>query len=195
MTVIGYARVSSRELQRGWQERDLTAAGATRVFVDHDDSSRAGDRPQWSACLERLRDGDTVVVWALDRLAGTASMAIETIADLHQRGVNIRSVTEPDIDTTTTTGHALFGIVAVLAQLPGHTHRGNTRRGLEHALAQGHHRGGNPTVMTPERVTAAVQLRDAGSSISATARVLGVSASSVSRALARFDGPVRSSRP
>ena len=189
MTTIGYARVSTRDQEPGSQERDLTRAGAVRVFVDHGESSRVRDRPQWVACLDYLRDGDTLVVRALDRLAGTTTMAIETITELHERGVNIKSLTEPDIDTTTAMGRALFGIVAVFAQLRVDTIRENTRRGLEHARAQGRY-GGRPTVMTPERITAAVQMRDAGSSVSAIARALSVGASSVTRALARHDDAV-----
>ena len=186
MTVVGYARVSTRDQEPGSQERDLIAAGAVRVFVDHGESSRVRDRPQWVACLDYLRAGDTLVVRALDRLAGTTTMAIETISELADRGVNIKSLTEPDIDTTTPMGRALFGIVAVFAQLRVDTIRENTRRGLEHARAQGRI-GGRPTVMTADRVTAAVQMRDAGSSVSAIARALGVGASSVTRALTRHD--------
>ncbi|MDN5770131.1 MAG: recombinase family protein [Microlunatus sp.] len=95
-------------------------------------------------------------------------------------------MTEPDIDTTTPMGRALFGIVAVFAQLRVDTIRENTRRGLEHARAQGR-LGGRPSVMNEERIAAAVQLRDAGTSTSAIARTLGVGASSVTRALARHD--------
>ena len=194
MTVVGYARVSTRDQEPGSQERDLTAAGAVRVFVDHGESSRVRDRPQWVACLDYLRAGDTLVVRALDRLAGTTTMAIETISELADRGVNIKSLTEPDIDTTTPMGRALFGIVAVFAQLRVDTIRENTRRGLEHARAQGRV-GGRPTVMTTDRVTAAVQMRNAGSSVSAIARALGVGASSVTRALDRHDTATRSGAP
>ena len=189
MTTVGYARVSTRDQDPASQERELAASGAVRVFVDHGESSRVRDRPQWLACLDYLRPGDTLVVRALDRLAGTTTMAIQTITELHERGVNIKSLTEPDIDTTTPMGRALFGIVAVFAQLRVDTIRENTRRGLEHARAQGRY-GGRPTVMTPERVTAAVQMRDAGSSVSAIARALSVGASSVTRALARYDDDV-----
>lgn len=189
MTIVGYARVSTRDQEPGSQERELRAAGAARVFVDHGESSRLRDRPQWLACLDYLRGGDTLVVRALDRIAGTTTMAIETISQLHDRGINIKSLTEPDIDTTSPMGRALFGIVAVFAQLRVDTIRENTRRGLEHARANGRV-GGRPTVMTEERITAAVQLRDAGNSTSAIARQLGVGASSVTRALTRYDETV-----
>ena len=135
--VVGYARVSTHEQDPGAQVEALRAAGAARVFVDHAQSSRRADRPQWLACLDYLRSGDTLVVWRLDRLAGTTTMAVEVINDLHERGVHIKSVTEPDIDTTTPMGRALFGIVAVFAQLRVDTIRENTRAGLARARAEG----------------------------------------------------------
>ena len=113
-------------------------------------------------------------------------MAIQTINELHERGVNIKSLTEPDIDTTTPMGRALFGIVAVFAQLRVDTIRDNTRRGLAHARAQGRV-GGRPSVMTPERIAAAVKMRAEEHSVAHIAKVLGVGASSVSRALAKVD--------
>ncbi len=142
------------------------------------------DRPQWLACLDYLRPGDTLLVRRLDRIAGSEKMAIETINELAERGVNIKSLTEPDLDTTTPMGRALFGIVTVFAQLRIDTIRDNTRRGLAHARAQGRV-GGRPSVMTPERTAAAVRMRDEGQSIAHIARVLGVGASSVARALAK----------
>jgi DNA invertase Pin-like site-specific DNA recombinase len=182
--VVGYARVSTREQDPQSQAAELRAAGAVRVFIDHGESSRIADRPQWRACLDYLRPGDTLAVRRLDRIAGSEKMAIETINDLHERGVNIKSLTEPDIDTTTPMGRALFGIVAVFAQLRVDTIRENTMRGLAHARAQGRV-GGRPTVMTPERTAAAARMRADGHSIVHIAKVLGVGKSSVSRALAK----------
>lgn len=186
MSVVGYARVSTREQNPAAQEAELRGAGATRVFVDEGESSRVKDRPQWLACLDYLRSGDTLVVRRLDRIAGSEKMAIETINDLAERGVNIRSLTEPDIDTTSPMGRALFGIVAVFAQLRVDTIRENTRRGLAHARAQGRV-GGRPTVMTPERVEAAQRMRSDGKSLAHIAKVLGVSRATVSRTLARLN--------
>ena len=185
-TLVGYARVSTHEQDTATQERALRAAGAVRVFVDHATSSRRADRPQWLACLDYLRPGDTLLVWRLDRLAGTQTLAIETINDLHERGVQIKSLTEPDIDTTTPMGRALFGIVAVFAQLRVDTIRENTRRGLAHARAQGRV-GGRPSVMTPRRVAAAAQMRAEGKTLVHIAAVLGVGKSTVARALAKLD--------
>lgn len=187
-TLVGYARVSTREQNADAQVAELRAAGASRVFVDHG-SSRVTDRPQWLACLDYLRPGDTLMVRRLDRIAGSETMAIQTINALHEVGVNIKSLTEPVIDTTTPMGRALFGIVAVFAQLRVDTIRDNTRRGLAHARAQGRV-GGRPSVMTPERTEAAVRMRAAGQSVAHIAKVFGVGASSVSRALAKVDKEV-----
>lgn len=186
--VIGYARVSTREQDPQAQESELHAAGAVRVYVDHGQSSRVVDRPQWLACLEQLLPGDTLLVRALDRIAGTETIAIETIRDLGNRGVRLRSLTEPflDVDTSTPMGEAIVGIMAVLAQLRVATIRENTHRGLAYARAQGRI-GGRPTVMTAERVEAAVTMRAGGTSVASIARALGVGASSVRRALARKD--------
>ena len=184
--VVGYARVSRHDQNPAAQEAELRAAGAGRVFVDHGESSRVKDRPQWLACLDYLRPGDTLLVRRLDRLAGSEKMAIETITDLHERGVNIKSLTEPDIDTTTPMGRALFGIVAVFAQLRVATIRENTVRGLAHARAEGRV-GGRPSVMTAERTAAAARMREQGDSIAQIAAVLGVGKSSVARALAKHD--------
>jgi hypothetical protein len=86
---VGYARVSKREQNPEAQVVELRAAGCERVFVDHGESSRVTDRPQWLACLEYLRPGDTLKVRRLDRLAGSERILIETLQDLDARQINI----------------------------------------------------------------------------------------------------------
>ena len=165
MTIVGYARVSTREQNPAAQEAELRAAGAERVFVDHGESSRAAGRPQWLACRDYLRGGDTLVFRALDRLAGSEVMAIEIVHDLIGRGVSIRSLTGPalSIDTSSPMGQAIVGIMAVFARLRVDTIRENTRRGLAYARAQGRV-GGRPTVMGPERTGAALRMKAQGQS-------------------------------
>ena len=185
---VGYARVSTREQNPQAQVAELETAGCERVFVDHGESSRINDRAQWAACLDYLRVGDTLIIRALDRIAGSEVMAIEIIRTLGGRGVRIKSLTEPflDVDTSTPMGEAIVGIMAVLAQLRVATIRENTRRGLAHAKAQGRV-GGRPTVMTPEKIAAARKMRADDASYAHIARVLDVGASSVRRALTDAD--------
>ena len=184
--VVGYARVSKRDQNPAAQEAELRAAGASRVFVDHCESSRIADRPQWRACLDYLREGDTLLVRRLDRLGGTERIIIETLHDLDRRGVNIKSLTEPMIDTTTPMGRALFGMVAVFAQLRVDTIRENTMRGLAHAKAQGRV-GGRPSKMTPEKIAQAQRMRAENHSLDHIAAVLSVGKSTVARALSKAD--------
>lgn len=186
MNVIGYARVSKREQNPAAQEAELRAAGAVRVFVDHGESSRIADRPQWLACLDYLNEGDTLLVRRLDRLGGSERIIIETLHDLDRRGVNIKSLTEPMIDTTTPMGRALFGMVAVFAQLRVDTIRENTMRGLAHAKAQGRV-GGRPSKMTPEKIAQAQRMRAENRSLDHIAGVLSVGKSTVARALSKAD--------
>ena len=75
---VGYARVSKREQNPDAQEAELRAAGCERVFVDHGESSRVADRPQWLACLDYLRPGDTLKVRRLDPVSYTHLRAHET---------------------------------------------------------------------------------------------------------------------
>lgn len=163
------------------------------MFIDHGESSRIRDRPQWVACQDYLRAGDTLVVRSLDRLAGTEGIALELVHELGQREVQLRSLTEPEIDTTTPMGRALFGVVAVFAQLRVDTIRENTRRGLAHARAQGRV-GGRPKAMTPDQIHAARSLRVQGHSLQQIAQALGVSRSTIWRTL-RPTPPGEAARP
>src|SRR3546814_14584356 len=96
--------------------------------------------------MDYLRAGDVLLVRRLDRLGGTERILIETLHELEDKGVDIKSLTEPVIDTTTPMGRALFGIVAVFAQLRVVPIRENTRLGLEYARAPGRFSGRTPVL-------------------------------------------------
>lgn len=180
--IVGYARVSRREQNPVAQEAELRAAGASRVFVDHGESSRVAARPQWLACLDYLRPGDTLMVRRLDRLGGSERIILDTLNELRERDIDIRSLTEPAIDTTTPMGRALFGIVAVFAELRVDTIRENTIRGLEHARAQGKPIG-RPAKLNRDQLVELRRLREEDqASFARIARVLGVSKTTAQRA-------------
>jgi DNA invertase Pin-like site-specific DNA recombinase len=119
------------------------------------------ERPKLERCLEYLRDGeDTLVVWRLDRLGRTLKHLVETIAELEQRQIGFRSLTE-GIDTTTPSGRLTFHIFAALAQFERELIRERTHAGLQAARARGR-RGGRPAVVTPDKLAAAIAMRRQG---------------------------------
>ncbi|HIY66345.1 MAG TPA: recombinase family protein [Candidatus Agrococcus pullicola] len=185
---LGYTRVSTRGQKADSQIARLEAAGCEKIFVDLGYSSRLEDRPEWNKCREIQRDGDRLTIPALDRVAGTDTIALSVMRDHAERGVKFRSLDEPwmDIDPSTAMGEAMLKIMATLAHLRVALIRENTMRGIEFARSQGRF-GGRPTVMTPERIAVAKQMRAEGKSFESIARVLDVGSSSVSRALARAE--------
>jgi len=183
-TEYGYSRVSTSGQSTEAQTAQLRAAGCEVVYVDHGESSRVRDRPEWLRLLDAVDAGDRITVRSLDRIAGSERMLIELVTELDDRGVALRSLTEPTIDTAGPMGRAILGVIAVFVQLRVDLIRENTMRGLAHARAQGR-LGGRPTVMTPERIAAARRLRSELLSYAEIARVLGVGTTTVRRALDR----------
>ena len=170
MTLIGYARVSTIEQDLALQLDALRAAAATRIFEDRGVSGARTERPGLNAALSFLRDGDTLVVWKLDRLGRSMTHLLQTVSELEGRGVGFRSLTE-NIDTTTPAGRLVFHIFGALGQFERDLIRERTNAGLAAAAARGG-KGGRPAVATPERLARARQLIASGLTVrEAAARV------------------------
>lgn len=170
---IGYARVSTGGQKLERQLDALTAAGCRRIFAEKQ-SGRDTDRPELTACLEFTHAGDTLVVPSLDRLSRSLQDLITTVADLRRRGVGFTSLHE-NLDTTTPGGRLVFHVFAALAEFIRELIISGTREGLAAARARGRV-GGRPTVTTPEIIRAARDmLPNPDTSVTAIARLLGVS--------------------
>ncbi len=100
------------------------------------------DRPQLHQALDTMRKGDVLVVWRLDRLARSVRQLVDTAADLHARGIELRSLHDA-IDTSTATGRLTFHLFAALAEFERDVIRDRTAIGLEAARARGR-KGGRP---------------------------------------------------
>lgn len=154
--LIGYMRVSKAD---GSQTVDLQldallAAGVDDPHLYEDRASGgSGDRPGLTACLKALRDGDTLVVWKLDRLGRNLHHLVNTVHDLTARGVGFKVLTGQGaaIDTTTPAGQLVFGIFAALAEYERALISERTRAGLASARARGRN-GGRPYKMTPAKL-------------------------------------------
>src|SRR3954462_6225923 len=139
--LIGYARVSTLDQTVSLQQDALQQAGCERIFTDMASGAKA-DRPGLEEAIEYVRRGDTLVVWKLDRLGRSLPHLIETIRQLHERGIGFKSLTE-QIDTTTSGGKLIFHVFAALAEFERDVIRERTQAGLVAARARGR-RGGHP---------------------------------------------------
>ncbi len=176
--LIGYARVSTEDQNLGLQHDALKKAGCKRV-LDDKASSVSKDRPGLAAALEHAREGDTLVVWKLDRLGRTVKGLIELVEGLQQRQVEFRSLTE-SIDTSTAQGRMFFHVTAAFAQMERDLIRERTRAGLDAARARGR-KGGRRPLMTESKKKAARKLLAGGALPRAVAEDLGVSVATLYR--------------
>jgi DNA invertase Pin-like site-specific DNA recombinase len=154
--LIGYMRVSKADGSQGLDlQRDaLLAAGVKPSQLYEDQASgKKDDRPGLEACLKSLRDGDTLIVWKLDRLGRNLRHLVNTIHDLMERKIGFRVLSGqgPTIDTSTAGGRLIFGIFAALAEFERELIRERTIAGLSSARARGRN-GGRPYTMTPAKL-------------------------------------------
>ena len=161
-TTIGYARISTSNQRLDMQLDALTASGCTRVYTDTASGALTA-RPGLDQALAELDEGDTLVVWRLDRLGRSLPHLVATIDNLPRRGVNLRSLHEA-IDTTTPTGRLMVHLIASLAAFERELTIERTIAGLEAAKARGANLG-RPTVWTPQRAEAAEALLAAGATV------------------------------
>jgi DNA invertase Pin-like site-specific DNA recombinase len=170
---IGYARVSTSRQNLERQIDALTAAGCRRIFADKKPGKNTL-RPELKACHGFLKHGDTLVVPSLDRYGRSLHDLITMVAGLRTRKIGFTSLHE-NLDTTTPGGRLVFHVFAALAGFVRELIIVGTREGLAAARACGS-TGGRPTVITPEILRAARDmLPNPGASITAIARLLGVS--------------------
>src|SRR5512143_2401809 len=177
--LVGYVRVSKAD---GSQVTDLQgdalrAAGVDPKHVYEDTASgKRDDRPGLAACLKALREGDTLVVWKLDRLGRDLRHLVTVVHDLTGRGVGLKVLTGQGaaIDTTTAAGKLVFGIFAALAEFERELITERTRAGLAAARSRGR-QGGRPFKMTPAKLRLAMAaMGQPETQVNALCRELGI---------------------
>ena len=176
--LIGYARVSTHDQNLELQCEALAQAGCQRIFEDKVSGTRA-DRPGLAKALEMLREGDTLVVWKLDRLGRSVKQLVDLVGELHKQGVQFRSLTD-SIDTGTPSGRFFFHIMASLAEMERELTIERTRAGLAVARQLGR-RGGRKPKMTSSKIESAKKLLAGGVPPKEVASNLGVSISTLYR--------------
>lgn len=113
--LVGYARISTQDQNLDLQRDALLKAGCQKFFEDKVSGTRA-DRPGLNKALEMLREGDTLVVWKLDRLGRSVKHLVDLVGELANQGVQFKSITD-SIDTSTPSGRFFFHVMASLAEM------------------------------------------------------------------------------
>ena len=170
--LIGYARASTQDQNLELQSDALTKVGCQKIFEDKVSGTRA-DRPGLAKALEILREGDTLVVWKLDRLGRSVKQLVDLVEELHKQGVQFKSLTDA-IDTGTPSGRFFFHVMASLSKMERELIVERTRAGLEMARRLGR-KGGRKPKMTDSKIESAKKLLASGVPPKDVARNLGVS--------------------
>ncbi|MFS4490069.1 recombinase family protein [Dietzia kunjamensis] len=190
---FGYARVSTRDQDARLQHDALATAGCYKVFTDTASGALAS-RPELGKLLDQLRPGDTLVVWRLDRLGRSIRHLIDQLTELQDRGIEFRSLQE-NIDTGSSGGRLVFHIFASLAEFERDLISERTHAGLEAARARGR-RGGRPPLLSGDKLRTARKLYEQQDmTVAQIGEVLGVSRTTVYRALQRETDKPASRRP
>lgn len=139
---IGYARVSTQDQNLSLQLDALNLQGVEKIFQEKASGAKA-DRPELARLLEHVREGDTVVVWKLDRLGRSLAHLVQLVTELEGRGIGLISLSDP-VDTTTAQGRLVFRIFASLAEFEREVIRERTNAGLRSARRRGQRLGRKP---------------------------------------------------
>lgn len=181
-TRIGYTRVSTVAQTLDQQNAALDAAGVSKTFSDTMSGAR-DDRPGLAALLEYVREGDTVVVWKLDRLGRNLMHILETAKALTDRGVTLVSASD-GIDSSTAAGRMMIGVLGSLAEYERELVKERTALQRAMSRAKGTKFGRQRKVTDPSHITTARRMKDDGNTGKDIAKFLGVSRATLYRYLA-----------
>jgi len=180
--LIGYARVSTGDQSLDLQTDALKRAGCARIFTDHGVSGIASDRPGLEDALAALGEGDTLVVWRLDRLARSMRDLTDLVFTLHRCRIAFRSLCE-HIDVSSAFGEFVLHVLSAVAHFERALIVERTRAGMEAAKARGV-KLGRPRRLDPRTFTDALSLINEGMSVEDAAAHVGVGRSTLYRAIA-----------
>ncbi|AUZ67327.1 recombinase family protein [Citrobacter sp. CFNIH10] len=145
---IGYVRVSTNEQNTDLQREALERSGCEQIFEEKM-SGTVANRPALKKLLRTLKEGDTLVVWKLDRLGRSMRNLVLLVDELRQRGIHFRSLTD-SIDTSSPMGRFIFHIMSALAEMERELIVERTLAGLAAARAKGRVGGRRPKLSTEQ---------------------------------------------
>jgi DNA invertase Pin-like site-specific DNA recombinase len=177
---VGYGRTSTFDQQAGLdaQLRDLAAAGCEKIFSEQ--VSAVGKRPQLEGALDFIREGDTLVITRLDRLARSTQHLLEIAERVKAKGADLH-ILNLGADTSTATGKLMFTIIGAIACFERELMLERQREGIAKAKVAGKYRGRKPTARA--KADEIKTLKSAGIRPTEIARQLGIGRASVYRVL------------
>ena len=183
--LVGYIRVSTDDQNLNLQKDALLKFGIDERNIFSDKTSGSKDkRVGLDKAIEFLKDGDTLVVWKLDRLGRSLAHLISIITSLKNRNISFISITE-GMDTTTASGELFFHIFGALAQFERSLIQERVKAGLESATQRGIS-GGRPRAINDEKINAIKKALDDGMSKAAICITFGVKRSTLIDSLNRI---------
>jgi DNA invertase Pin-like site-specific DNA recombinase len=182
MMMVGYARVSSTGQDLAGQLEALESAGCKKAFQEKRSGVDRG-RPELKRCLEYLREGDTLLVTKLDRLARSTSDLYRIVSQLAEKGVDFKVIDDDKLDINTRTGKLVMGMLSLIAEFENDIRHERQMDGIKKALEKGTRFGRKP-ILVPETVRQVRKLRKGGKTVPEIMRITHVSKASVYRALA-----------
>lgn len=179
--LIGYARTSTIEQKAGLeaQLRDLQEVGCTKVFHEQL-TSVATKRPELERCIDYAREGDTLIVSKLDRLARSVADLVRIMERLSEKGVGLR-ILAINLDTGTPTGKLMLNLLGSIAEFERELMLERQREGIAKAKAEGKYKGRTPTARRKSKDV--IRLKSEGKTANAIAAELGIGRASVFRIL------------
>lgn len=177
---VGYARVSRKGQKLGLQRVALRRAGCSEIFVEKRSGVRT-DLPARRSAMSKVRRGDALVIWKVDRLGRDLLDLLLVHRDLERKGARILSIVE-GIDTATPVGKLQYQMSGAFAEYEHNTLIVRTKAGMQAARAEGH-RAGRKRQMTDKKVARAKALKAKKVSLEAIAAKLKVGKTTVWRAV------------
>lgn len=176
--IIGYARVSTEDQDCSIQEEALRKAGATIVRSERKSGTSTAGRTELATVLDFLREGDTLLVTRIDRLARSLMDLEGIVAQLREKGAHLRATDQP-IDTSSPAGRAFLQMLGVFAEFETAIRRERQLEGIAKAKAAGVYKGRKPSVPVED----VKRLKGEGMGAAQIAKLLGIARSSVYEAL------------
>jgi DNA invertase Pin-like site-specific DNA recombinase len=191
MSIVGYARVSTAQQSLDIQLSALKKAKCKKIFSEKASSNTKKGREKLQECLNYLREGDTLVITRVDRLARSILDLQKISKQLERSGIKLKATEQP-IDTSTAAGKAFFDMLGVFAEFETNIRKERQQEGIEKAKRAGKYKGRKPTAR--EKTDQVMKMLEAGHNKKDIANDLNIGIASIYRII-KDNNPIDNKQP